>query len=165
MQEASNELPASQYEVVDSEEIQDTNEHLTFEGGDETYAVGIADVAEIVTMQRITPVPDALPFVRGVINLRGTVIPVMDVRLRFGLEPLPYTDRTCIIVLTISETHVGLVVDAVSEVIDIAPAQTEPRPQNGSASGTAEMVRTFRVTSSPRLPSPRVAPRTNLPSS
>lgn len=102
--------------------------YLTFPLGKEEYGLEIRNVTEIVGIQRITEVPDMPPFIRGVINLRGKVIPVMDVRLRFNLEPKPYDDHTCIIVVNVNGTAVGLVVDTVSEVLSIAGNLIDPPP-------------------------------------
>lgn len=96
------------------------NMYLTFAIGTETYGVPIAVVTEIVGMQRIMTVPDVPGYIKGVINLRGKVIPLMDVRLRFSLEEREYDDRTVIIVLELGSSPVGLIVDRVSEVLEIA---------------------------------------------
>lgn len=106
---------------------------LTFVLGAETYALDIRHVREIIGMQKITTVPDVPSYIKGVINLRGKVIPVMDVRVRFRLPVRDYDDRTCIIVIHVREWSVGLVVDRVSEVLDIPPQQIEPPPRVGGA--------------------------------
>jgi len=106
---------------------------LTFVLGAETYALDIRHVREIIGMQKITTVPDVPPFIKGVINLRGKVIPVMDVRARFRLPLRDYDDRTCIIVIHVREWSVGLVVDTVSEVLDIPADQIEPTPRVAGA--------------------------------
>lgn len=112
------------------EDVEDTLEgkFLTFPLGMEEYGLEIRHVTEIVGIQRITEVPDMPPFVRGVINLRGKVIPVMDVRVRFNLELKPYDDHTCIIVVNLNGTSVGLIVDTVSEVISIPGEKIDPPP-------------------------------------
>lgn len=112
------------------EEDDDTLEgkYLTFPLGNEEYGLEIRHVTEIVGIQRITEVPDMPPFIRGVINLRGKVIPVMDVRERFNLEPKPFDDHTCIIVVNVNGTAVGLLVDTVSEVMSIPSRQIDPPP-------------------------------------
>jgi len=101
----------------DYEEDVQKNRFLTFQIGDQEYGIKIAAVTEIVGMQAITEVPDVPHFVKGVINLRGTVIPVIDVRLRFGMDEREYDDRTCVIVVMVQDTVVGLVVDTVREVV------------------------------------------------
>jgi purine-binding chemotaxis protein CheW len=84
---------------------------------------------EIIRIIKITPMPEMFDFLKGVINLRGNVIPVMDVRLRFGLKERDYDDRTCIIVVKIKDLEIGLIVDTVSEVIEIPEGQIEPPPK------------------------------------
>lgn len=118
-------------EEEDQDDMEDSQEgkYLTFLLGKEEYGIEIRHVTEIIGMQTITEVPDMPLFVKGVINLRGKVIPVMDVRLRFGLENRAYDDRTCIIVINVREQPVGLIVDRVSEVLDIPPGQIEPTPE------------------------------------
>lgn len=103
--------------------------YLTFKLGNEDYGIEIKHVIEIVGIQRITEVPDMPSFVKGVINLRGQVIPVMDVRIRFGMESREYDDRTCVIVVRVKEVTVGFIVDTVSEVRDIAPENVAPPPK------------------------------------
>jgi purine-binding chemotaxis protein CheW len=93
--------------------------YLTFAVGEEAYAVSIGMVTEIVGMQRIMSVPDVPSYIKGVINLRGKVIPLLDVRLRFAMEERPNDDRTVVIVLEVDDAPVGLIVDRVSEVVDI----------------------------------------------
>ncbi|SPF80073.1 chemotaxis protein CheW [Pseudoprimorskyibacter insulae] len=102
---------------VDADSID--NMYLTFAVGEEFYAVAIAMVTEIVGMQRIMSVPDVPKYIKGVINLRGKVIPLLDVRLRFGMDERPNDDRTVVIVLEVDDAPVGLIVDRVSEVVDI----------------------------------------------
>lgn len=99
--------------------------YLTFVLGEECYGLDIGNVTEIIGLQKITSVPDVPAYVKGVINLRGKVIPVMDIRLRFGMPPRDYDDRTCIIVVNVSVHTIGLVVDTVSEVLDIGASQIE----------------------------------------
>ena len=121
----------------DDEEEEDTQENkfLTFIIGKEDYGIEIRHVTEIIGIQNITEVPDMPPHVKGVINLRGKVIPVMDVRLRFGVEERPYDDRTCIIVININEQPVGLIVDRVLEVLDIPENEIEPPPKMNMKKG------------------------------
>jgi purine-binding chemotaxis protein CheW len=109
-------------------ESADLHKYLTFVLGTEVYGIDIQFVREIIGMQAITKVPDVPVFIKGVINLRGKVIPVMDVRRRFGMEERAYDDRTCIIVIHVSDWLVGLVVDTVSEVLDIPQSDIEPTP-------------------------------------
>jgi purine-binding chemotaxis protein CheW len=106
--------------------------YLTFAVAGEEYGVGIGFVTEIVGMQKVMEVPDVPHFIRGVINLRGKVIPVMDVRRRFAMPETTYTERTVIIVLDINSLPIGLVVDAVSEVLEIPESQIDPPPRLGA---------------------------------
>ncbi|MCK4502120.1 MAG: purine-binding chemotaxis protein CheW [Desulfuromonadales bacterium] len=115
----------SNYETEDTQK----DKYLTFHLAGEDYGIEIQYVIEIIGIQNITDVPDMPDFIRGVINLRGKVIPIMDVRARFGLEARAYDERTCIIVVNIDTTEVGLVVDEVSEVADIPEADVEPAPK------------------------------------
>lgn len=110
--------------------------YLTFTLAEEEYGIGILKIKEIIGMMPITSVPQTPGFVKGVINLRGKVIPVIDLRLRFGMENIEYTDRTCIIVVEISgETGsimIGIVVDTVSEVLNIKKQEIEETPRFGT---------------------------------
>lgn len=112
------------------------DKYLTFHLGNEDYGLDIRYVIEIVGIQKITEVPDMPKFVKGVINLRGQVIPVMDVRTRFNMEPRDYDDRTCVIVVRINETSIGLVVDTVNEVADIPEQHVSPPPQVSKGAGS-----------------------------
>lgn len=103
--------------------------YLTFSIGKETYGIEIKYVTEIIGLQTITEVPELPEYVKGIINLRGKVIPVMDVRLRFKREPLEYNDRTCVIVVDINDISIGLIVDSVAEVITIPDGDIVEPPQ------------------------------------
>ncbi|NOY13192.1 MAG: purine-binding chemotaxis protein CheW [Deltaproteobacteria bacterium] len=121
--------------MLDNEDTQ-KDKYLTFHLAGEDYGIEILYVIEIIGIQKITEVPDMPAFIRGVINLRGKVIPVMDIRARFALPDREYDDRTCIIVVNIDEVEVGLVVDEVSEVADIPAANVEPPPKTGKSAGS-----------------------------
>lgn len=116
---------------MDDELGEDASKYLTFTIGRVCYGLNIRTVTEIIGLQGITPIPDVPDYVRGVINLRGKVIPVMDVRARFKIETQKYHDRTCIIVIEVGGASVGLVVDAVSEVLSIPDEDIEPPPKVG----------------------------------
>ena len=112
------------------------NKFLSFCLGSEHYGVEILRVREIIGLLAITPLPQTPGYVKGVMNLRGRIIPVIDLRLRFGLPSTEATKETCIIVLETSEqdgsqTVMGAIVDSVREVQDIAPAAIEPPPEFG----------------------------------
>lgn len=114
--------------LEDSEDTQ-KGKYLTFVIQNETYGIGIQYVTEIIGMHKITEVPDLPEFLKGIINLRGNVIPVLDVRLRFRKAPMEYNDRTCIVVVDINGISMGLIVDTVSEVISIEEADVVPPPE------------------------------------
>jgi len=104
---------------LESEEDTLKDRYLTFLIDRETYGLELKYVTEIVGIQKITQIPDLPEYIKGIINLRGKIIPVMDIRLRLNKEPKDYNDRTCVIVINISNTSVGLIVDKVSEVVTI----------------------------------------------
>lgn len=123
-------------------ELEDINEEhnedalkdrfLTFHLGKEIYGLEIRHVTEIIVLQEITKVPDLPEFIIGVVNLRGNVISVMDMRKRFHLETKEYDDRTCIVVVNIKEITIGLLVDTVNEVLNIPEKQVDPPPKSHS---------------------------------
>ena len=106
--------------------------YLTFVLNKEQYGLEILKVREILGVLPITPMPQAPHFVKGVINLRGKVIPVVDTRLKFGMEEIPYTPETCIIVVDVNNTWMGIIVDTVKEVMDIREEQVEDPPRFGT---------------------------------
>ena len=106
--------------------------YLTFVLANEEYGLEILKVREIMGLMDITDVPRTPDYVKGVINLRGKVIPVMDLRLKFGLEGMEQTKETCIIVVEVNEVQVGLIVDMVSEVLDIPSNDIEDAPSFGT---------------------------------
>ena len=109
--------------------------YLTFAVSGERYGIAILNVQEIIGVVKITPVPRSATFIRGVINLRGKIIPVMDIRTRFGLQPIAYDERTCIIVTNLNvngqNVALGMIVDTVLEVINFAAGDIEPAPNYG----------------------------------
>jgi len=116
--------------------ITETTQYLSFKLGEEIFAVDVAKVREILDVIAITKVPQTPDFMRGVINLRGSVVPVMDMRLKFGMPPTERTVNTCIIVMEVTkdgETMVlGSLADSVQEVLDLEPEQIEPAPRIGT---------------------------------
>lgn len=118
-----------------------TGKYLTFSLDNEEYGIGILKVKEIIGMMTITSVPKTPEFVKGVINLRGKVIPVIDLRLKFDMPPREYSERTCIIVVEIeSDTRtisIGIVVDSVSEVLNIKEEEIEAAPVFGTRLNTS----------------------------
>ncbi|WMJ87669.1 chemotaxis protein CheW [Anaerocolumna sp. MB42-C2] len=105
--------------TVEMEEDTQKGRYLTFSLGKESYGIEIQYVMEIIGIQSVTEIPEIPDYVKGIINLRGKIIPVMDVRLRFKKEEKSYNDRTCIIVVDIKNISIGLIVDGVSEVLTI----------------------------------------------
>lgn len=135
MAELSEKMDQAVKAVTDRE-----GKYLTLSLDSEEYGIGILKIKEIIGMMAITTVPRTPEFVKGVINLRGKVIPVVDLRLRFGMDTLDYTDRTCIIVVEIEGSagtvQIGIVVDAVSEVLTIAGENIEDTPSFGTKLNT-----------------------------
>ena len=110
--------------------------YLTVALDNESYGVAVLKVREIIRMQKITPVPQMPEFVKGVINLRGRVIPIVDLRIKFGLKA-SFADRTCIVVVQVKlpsgvTVQMGLIVDSVEEVVTLTAAEIEPTPDFGS---------------------------------
>lgn len=116
------------------------DQYLIFSADDECFGIDINYVIEIIGMEPITAVPDLPEYIKGVINLRGRVVPVMDVLLRFGKSPREYTDRTCIIVVEIDTIYMGLIIDEVLEVINIEGEEIMPLPKGGKESITNRYV-------------------------
>ena len=110
--------------------------YLTFVLANECYGLEILKVREIIGLMDITAVPQTPEHVKGVINLRGKVIPVIDLRLKFGMAEADYTDETCIIVVDIGSVEVGILVDKVSEVLDIDATDIEDAPSFGTEVNT-----------------------------
>jgi len=116
-------------EDLDLEEDTLKDKYLIFSLGQEDYGLEIKYVREIIRIQPIAQVPELPGYIKGVINLRGKIIPIMDVRLRFKKEAREYDDRTCIIVVDIKDIGLGLVVDRVVEVLSIPQEEISPPPQ------------------------------------
>jgi purine-binding chemotaxis protein CheW len=116
--------------------IADTRQYLTFRIGEEDFALDVSNVREILEFTTITKVPRTPEYMRGVINLRGSVVPVLDMRLKFGLEEARKTIDTCIIVLEVDiddeKTVIGALVDSVQEVFELDPQHIEPAPKIGT---------------------------------
>ncbi|WP_425365119.1 chemotaxis protein CheW [Fusibacter bizertensis] len=110
------------------EEDTQKGKYLTFVLGEESYGIGIEHVTEIIGILPITEVPELPAFIMGIVNLRGRIVPVMDMRLRFKKTFNEYDERTCIIVVDINENSVGLIVDSVSEVTNISENDIVDQP-------------------------------------
>jgi len=103
---------------VETQEAQ-LNKYVTFKSGNEYFGLKIEYVNEIIVIQEITQIPESEDYVKGLINLRGKIIPVIDVRIRFKQEPKEYNDRTCIVVVNVKDMVVGLIVEQIAEVVEI----------------------------------------------
>ncbi len=114
--------------LLDQDEDTLKGKYLIFSMGAEMYGIEIRHITEIIGVQPITEVPRMPNYVKGISNLRGKIIPVMDVRLRFKKEPREYDDRTCIIVIDTNDISIGLIVDSVSEVLALRDDQIVPPP-------------------------------------
>lgn len=112
--------------------------YVTFMSGHEYFGLKIEYVNEIIVLQEITAIPESEDYIKGLINLRGKIIPVIDVRLRFKQEPIEYTDRTCIIVIHVQSTVVGLIVEKIAEVVEIPEENLLPSPSIGHNDKTKE---------------------------
>lgn len=108
-------------------------EFLTFTLADEEYALDILTVQEIRCYEPVTRIVGAPPFIKGVVNLRGAIVPIVDMRIKLALERVDYTDFTVVIILSIAGRLVGIVVDSVSDVLALTPEQIRPAPELGSA--------------------------------
>jgi len=122
--------------VAPSEDVKPCGqEYLVFTLGDQEYGVDILKVQEIrgYGSQHVTRIANVPPFIKGVSNLRGTIVPIVDLRIKFNLENVPYDHQTVVIILNLVARVVGIVVDGVSDVLSLAPGQISAAPQTGSA--------------------------------
>lgn len=101
---------------------------MTFKSGNEYFGLKIQYVNEIIPYQAITAIPETADYIKGLINLRGKIIPVIDISLRFKQEPFDYDDRTCIIVIKVQSTVVGLIIEKIAEVVEIQEGNILPPP-------------------------------------
>ena len=124
--------------------------YLTFKLAGEDYGLEILKVREIIGILDITAVPQMPHFVKGVVNLRGKVIPVIDLRLKFRMDPEEYTDETCIIVVDVG-TMMGIIVDTVQEVLDIEGSQIEQAPPLGASVDTSYILGMGKVRDSVKI--------------
>jgi purine-binding chemotaxis protein CheW len=117
--------------VISQEEDTMHGRYMTFVLGEETYGIEIKFVTEIIGMQPVTALPHVPEHIKGIINLRGKMIPIIDMRIKFGKEPIPYNERTCVVVIDTGEVSVGLIVDQVAEVLAIQEGEIAPPPDTG----------------------------------
>jgi len=122
------ELKSVQSAGVVSDDEQVSSEYLTFTLGNEEYAIDILKVQEIRGYETPTLIANASVFIKGVINLRGTIVPIIDLRIKFGLGGVEYTPFTVVVILNVAGRVVGVVVDSVSDVISLVPNQIRPAP-------------------------------------
>lgn len=123
---------------MEEEEI--ASEYLTFTLGEEEYAIDILKVQEIRGYEKPTLIANAPAFIKGVINLRGTIVPIVDLRIKFNLGNIEYTPFTVVIILNLGTRVVGIVVDSVSDVIMLKPGQIRPAPDFSAAFDTQYIV-------------------------
>ncbi len=132
----SNRLPGAALRTAVTVASEAPAQYLTFSLAGEMFAVGILNVKEIIEFGHLTEIPMMPAFIRGVINLRGAVVPVIDLAARFGGKPTEVARRTCIVILEVVDqdmhSDIGILVDAVSEVLEIPPAEIEPPPSFGA---------------------------------
>jgi purine-binding chemotaxis protein CheW len=121
--------------TIDAEEDTLKGRFLTFQIGKEVYGIEIKYVTEIIGIQATTEMPEMPEYIKGIINLRGKIIPIMDIRLRFRKEPKEYDDRTCIIVVDYNTIPMGFVVDSVAEVLSIADQNISEMPSFNVGAG------------------------------
>lgn len=119
--------------IVQNQKIVQAGQYLTFMLGDEQYGVPIETVREINRVGEITPVPRTPDFLKGVMNLRGKIIPVIELRIKFGMAPIAFTRNTCIIVIDTLTSQFGMIVDAVSEVVHLQESQIQAPPDMGDS--------------------------------
>ena len=103
---------------------------MTFNIGDQIYGIEIQHIVEIISMSHITKVPHVPNYIKGIINVRSKVVPIVDIRTRFGKPEIPHTSRTCIITLSYNDTSVGIIVDSVADVEDIHTGDISATPEN-----------------------------------
>ena len=130
-------MAESLQELVENEEDTLKDKYLIFSIGRECYGIDIKYVTEIIGIEPITEVPELPIYIKGVINLRGKIIPVMDVRAKFKKEEKEYDDRTCIIVVEIGNICIGLIIDTVSEVANIEESSISAPPKTSFNRDTA----------------------------
>lgn len=122
---------AQDSQIAVNERDEQKGKYMTFKSGNEYYGLKIQYVSEIIQFQAITAIPETEDYIKGLINLRGKVIPVIDVRLRFKQKPFEYNDRTCIIVINVKDMLVGLIVEKIAEVVEIKEENILPPPTIG----------------------------------
>ncbi len=137
MEEVKDMIPEQEMQEMQetAEPVQESHagKYVTFKSGNEYFAIKIEYVNEIIVYQEITAIPESVEFLKGLINLRGKIIPVIDVRLRFKQPEIEYTDRTCIIIVNYNSSVVGLIVEKIAEVVELVDENIIPSPSFGKA--------------------------------
>lgn len=134
-------------EELEKEELDESAEdirqgkYMTFQVGQDVYGIELKYVNEILQVQPITPIPEVEPFIKGLINLRGKIIPVIDVAARFCKEPFEYNDRTCVIVIEVKSVEVGLIIENIAEVVSIKEEDILPPPVINHANVQSKFIR------------------------
>ncbi len=136
---------AENFILSDQDEDTQKDRYLTFFIGEECYGFEIKYVTEIIGIQAIMEIPELPEYVRGIINLRGKIIPVMDVRLRFKKKSLEYNDRTCVIVVDVGDISIGFIVDQVAEVMSIPEEDIVDPPQLHKGTGNKYILKIGKV--------------------
>ena len=114
--------------TLNNRALEDTSQYLVFSLSEEEYGIEIAHVQEIKSLAHVSPIPNAPKYVKGVLNLRGAIIPIVDLRLRFGMAPREYDRFTVIIVVAVEDKQIGIVVDGVSDVLEINAEDIDDSP-------------------------------------
>lgn len=128
--------------IIEEEELEDVRQgkYMTFQVGTDFFGIELKYVNEIIQMQPVTPIPEVEHFIKGLINLRGKIIPVIDVADRFGKEPFEYNDRTCVIVIEVRGIEVGLIIENIAEVVSIEEKDILPPPSVGHGSSQGKFI-------------------------
>ncbi len=133
-------IAAVESEQIDEQSTDSIERFLTFVSDNIIFGVSTNNMVEIITNQAICALPMVPDYIKGVINVRGQTIPVIDIRIRMGKMPTEYTDTTCILILTINDTEVGIIVDAVEQVLDIDQNKMSPIPIENRQELTSSMI-------------------------
>ena len=133
MAQTENAAPAQAINAL----VGDAREYLTFKLGNEEYGIDILKVQEIRGYDQVTPIANSPSFLKGVINLRGTIVPIVDMRIKFGVSKAEYDQFTVVIILNIAHRVVGIVVDSVSDVTPLSSDQVRPTPELSGAVDTS----------------------------
>lgn len=137
MSELVNDLSAQKKESSTQAE---SRQFLAFKLGQEEYGLDLLQVQELREYEKVTQIANAPAFLKGVVNLRGIIVPIMDMRIKLGFEDIVYNEMTVVIILNIRGRTVGMVVDSVSDVIDLRPEDLKPAPEMGTAVGTDYLI-------------------------